>query len=123
MSKIVRYNGGTMSYKGCSDPKYLLSGKLYEVFDERIAGWQTDYRLKGVEGWFNSVWFDEVKIYQAITNAVPIVGKTCNCCKLELINGKLEANSCNTSKVKVVQKIGDMYWVATLNDIYIMQVG
>lgn len=59
MRKFVRYNGGTMSYKGCDDPNNLVVGQWYEVVDENDRGWQTDYKLKGIRGWFNSVWFDE----------------------------------------------------------------
>ena len=60
MAKKVRYNGGTQSYYDCSDPTNLVVGKEYEVVLSRDRGWQTDYTLKGVDGEFNSVWFDEV---------------------------------------------------------------
>ena len=33
MAKIVRYNGGTESYYGCSEPTELVIGKEYEVID------------------------------------------------------------------------------------------
>ena len=60
MAKIVRYNGGTMSYLGCSNPSKLVLGQTYEVVAEDDLGWQTNYTLKGVTGYFNSVWFDLV---------------------------------------------------------------
>lgn len=60
MAKKVRYNGGTESYYGCSDPTNLVVGKEYEVVLSKDRGWQTDYILKGIDGEFNSVWFDEV---------------------------------------------------------------
>ena len=62
MAKKVRYNGGTQSYYGCSDPSKLVVGKEYEVVRSRVRSWQTDYTLKGVDGEFNSVWFDEVTV-------------------------------------------------------------
>ena len=75
MTKQVRYNGGTESYYGCSDPINLVVGEEYEVVFSRERGWQTDYTLKGVDGEFNSVWFDEVssddKVYMAISQEVP----------------------------------------------------
>ena len=40
MAKIVRYNGGTMSYYGCSEPTELVIGKTYEVISENDRGWQ-----------------------------------------------------------------------------------
>ena len=41
MAKKVRYNGGTQSYYGCSDPTNLVVGKEYEVVLSRDRGWQT----------------------------------------------------------------------------------
>lgn len=58
--RIVRYNGETRSYYGCSSPKDLVVGQKYEVLSEDVKDWQTNYTLKGVKGYFNSVWFDEV---------------------------------------------------------------
>ena len=58
--KKVQYNGGTLSYYGCSDPEVLVIGKTYTVIAIEDRGWQTDYTLKEVKGAFNSVWFDEV---------------------------------------------------------------
>ena len=50
MAKIVRYNGGTQSYYGCTEPNALVVGKEYEVIAAKDRGWQTDYTLKGVSG-------------------------------------------------------------------------
>lgn len=58
--KKVIYNGGNMSYYGCSDPSCLKVGKTYKVIAVEDRGWQTDYTLQGVAGTFNSVWFDEI---------------------------------------------------------------
>lgn len=60
MAKKVIYNGGTQSYKGCSDPSLLKKGKKYLVISERDLGFQTNYILNGIKGEYNSVWFDEV---------------------------------------------------------------
>lgn len=57
----VIYNGGTGSYYGCSDHNVLVRGKRYIITGKRVRAWQTDYNLEGVEGAFNSVWFDEVE--------------------------------------------------------------
>lgn len=87
MAKKVRYNGGTQSYYGCSDPTNLVVGKEYEVVLSKDRGWQTDYILKGVSGQFNSVWFDEVspddKVYMAIAHKVPVIGEKYSCYRME----------------------------------------
>ena len=92
MAKKVRYNGGTQSYYGCSDPTNLVVGKEYEVVYARDRGWQTDYTLAGIDGEFNSVWFDEItseeKVYMALSREVPTVGKPCSCYKVDFINGQ-----------------------------------
>ena len=89
MAKKVRYNGGTLSYYGCSDPTNLVVGKEYEVVLSKDRGWQTDYTLKGIYGEFNSVWFDEVssddKVYMAIAHEVPVIGEKYSCYKMEFM--------------------------------------
>ncbi len=121
--RIVRYNGGTMSYKGCSEPTKLVEGRMYEVVDEIDKGWQTDYKLKGVRGWFNSVWFDEVNTYLAVTNEIPRVGELCECSRMEITGGIPNMVACRIGKVKKVQELGiGVYKVVTYNNIYIMQV-
>ena len=59
MSKKVSYNGGTESWYSCTEPTALVVGQQYEVTSEEVLSWQTNYTLKGVEGSFNSVWFNE----------------------------------------------------------------
>ena len=58
MVKKVRYNGGTQSYYGCSDPTNLVPGEEYEVVHIEVFGWHTKYSLRGVDGKFDSTWFD-----------------------------------------------------------------
>lgn len=127
MAKIVRYNGGTESYYGCTDPTDLVCGKEYEVISENDRGWQTDYTLKGVNGYFNSCWFDEIsssQTFMALAHSIPIVGKRCECAKLEIINGQPRLNNWRTSTVKEVSSMGNnIYKVTTHNSVYIVQVG
>ena len=84
----VRYNGGNKSYYNCSDPKNLKIGIEYEVTLVRDLGWQTNYSLKGIEGEYNSTWFDEVfpeeNIFLAISHKQPIAEKKYLCYKIEL---------------------------------------
>ncbi len=130
MAKIVRYNGGTISYYRCSEPTELVVGKEYEVTYVNDRGFQTDYTLKGVNGKFNSIWFDDVnsvntaKTFMALARTVPVVGERYKCSKLEFINGLPTLIDRNTSTVKEVSEMGNnIYRVTTRNSIYIVQVG
>ncbi len=131
MAKIVCYNGGTESFYICTRPTDLVRGKKYEVVSEDDLGWQTDYTLKGVKGHFNSCWFDEVsdevssrKTFMAIAHTVPMVGKRCDCYKIEFVNGQPELIGLLTSTVKEIMDMGNnIYQVTTCNSVYIVQVG
>ena len=128
MTKKVRYNGSTESYYGCSKPTNLVVGKEYEVVLSRDRGWQTDYTLKGVDGEFNSSWFDEVsssdKVYMAISREVPVIGKSYSCYKIEFINGQPKFIGWSTSIVKEINYMGNsIYKVTTCNSVYIVNVG
>lgn len=129
MAKIVRYNGGTESYYGCTEPTALVVGRKYEVIAEKDRKWQTDYELEGVTGYFNSVWFNEVSsnekaIYIAIAHEIPQVGRRCQCCKLEFVDGHPKLVGWMTTPVKEVSYMGNnIYNVVTCNSTYIVKVG
>lgn len=60
--KVVRYNGGTKSYLDYFDkPDGLVIGKEYTVIKINQGRWDTTYELEGINGDFNSVWFNEGK--------------------------------------------------------------
>lgn len=127
MAKKVRYNGGKGSYYKCSDPTKLVVGKEYEVVLSRDRGWQTDYTLKGVDGEFNSVWFDEIssveKVYMAIAHEIPVISKSYSCYKMDFINGHLNLSAWSTSPVKEISYMGNnIYQVTTHNSVYIVNV-
>lgn len=128
MAKKVIYNGGTESYYDCSDPSNLIVGQEYEVLSSRDRSWQTDYTLKGIDGNFNSVWFDEVstddKVYMAIAHELPQIGKHYHCYKIDFINGKPQLIGRNTSLVKEVNHLGNnIYQVTTVSSLYIVNIG
>ena len=127
MAKIVRYNGKTTSYYNCSEPTELVVDQEYEVISANDRGWQTDYTLKNIKGYFNSVWFDDVnsaKTFMALAHTVPVVGERCKCFKLEFTNGQPKLSVWNTSTVKEVSDMGNnIYRVTTRNSTYIVQVG
>ena len=129
MAKIVRYNGGTESYYGCSEPTELVIGKEYEVIAAKDRGWQTDYTLKGVNGSFNSCWFEEVAFdsaptFMALAHTVPTVGKAMHCYKIEFSNNKPQLHPWCTTTVKEIRDFGNnIYQVTTANSTYIVKVG
>ena len=127
MAKIVRYNGGTESSHTCSEPTKLVLGQEYEVTGKKVSACQTDYTLKGVDGEFNSSWFDVISApttFMAVSHNVPTVGKRCECSKMEFVDGHLNFVGWSTSTVKDVQDMGNnIYRVETRNNVYIVMVG
>lgn len=123
MTKKVRYNGMRMSCYSCDDPANLVVGKEYEVIAEKDRGWQTDYRLKGVKGEFNSCWFDEIKTFVAFSSTIPTVGDRCRCFVLKVVDGEQIVQAVTTSTAKKVVDMGnDIYDVMTRNNRYIIQL-
>ena len=126
--KVVRYNGDTMSFYPCSNPNNLVVGKEYEVVLARDKGCQTNYTLKGVDGEFNSIWFDDVfsdekKIYLGYGTEIPKIGERYICTRMEFVSGVLHLVECSTSKVQKMDYLGNnVYQVTTLNSIYIVAV-
>ena len=48
--------------KAVDDPRdVLIEGEIYEVERRDIYAWHTVIRLKGIEGNFNSVYFEEMQ--------------------------------------------------------------
>ena len=122
-AKIVRYNGKTATFYGCSDPAKLVVGKEYEVTFKVDLGCQTNYTLRGVQGEYNALWFDDVsaakKVYLAIGYTVPVVEMRYFCYKVEYPN----FYGTSTSTVKEVKTMGNnIYHVKTCNSTYLVQV-
>lgn len=61
--KKVRYTGASdeqVAWGGNDDPRGVLRvGEVYEVEREEVHKWHTKYSLKGIEGRFNSVCFED----------------------------------------------------------------
>lgn len=128
MKKFVRYNGGTQSYYSCSDPKNLVIGKEYEVTSINVRNWQTDYTLKGINGNFNSVWFDDIlsekETVMAFSSAVPKIGEKI---AYQFVypnqNETFFLINENTEKIeKVKHIINNIYLANDSKKIYIFQV-
>ena len=128
----VRYNGGTDSYYGgTQNTSNLVKGQVYNVIRMIVLRSETHLILEGVDGEFNSVWFDEVpsddKTYMAYSDEVPEVGKPMNCIRLDLSNDSDGFVECITSPVQKVSKVYDkddhpLYRVTTRNSVYMLTI-
>lgn len=127
----VRYNGGTDSYYGgTKNTSNLVKGQVYNVIRMIVLRSETRLILEGVDGEFNSVWFDEVpsddKTYMAYSDEVPEVGKPMNCIRLDMSNDSDGFVECITSPVQKVSKVYNdgyqVYRVTTLNSVYMLTI-
>lgn len=125
--KVV-YNGGTECYYPCDEPTSLIVGKEYEVIQQIDLKFQTNYVLSGIDGEFNSIWFDSeedlINTYQAIgyKRNPPRIGFCFNGYRIEFTSGGMPVRTAlQTSTVQKVKVIGkDMLKVRTRNSIYIV---
>lgn len=124
IERFVRYNGGVESFSNCSEPTNLVWGKDYEVITKNKKDFQTDYILKGLNGHYNSQWFDEVShTFMAISNKIPVVDKKCDCLKVILLNNVLALETLLTSTIKEVKELGNnIYMAKTYDGFYIIKV-
>jgi len=121
--KKVRYNGGIESLQGCSSPEDLSTEKVYTVISEIDLGFQTNYKLEGLSGEYNSLWFDSLysstPTYFALSTTMPTIGKC-------LVVKRFFNNNWMVVKTPAVQSIrsinGNTFQVQTNNSIYIVQI-
>ncbi len=124
MKKLVVYNGDTAYYYPCSDPRTLEKGKTYEVVSIAQSSWHTEYKLNGIEGEFNSIWFDEVtnNIELAFSEEIPVVGKRYRCKKIKSEMNGITVVPMYTSTVQHVSFIDGVYIVKTVNSVYCVKI-
>lgn len=121
-SKLVKYNGGTTSFKGCSPASALEEGRFYEIVSVDEGDTQTNYYLKGIVGFFNAAWFDEIPVYLAIAKTKPELLKPFVCYKVSPSSEPLECTKVITSAVKkIIELSSDTYEVYTENSRYVVQ--
>ena len=125
MEKIVAYNGKTDFFFPCGDPSLLSTDKVYEVTSCTDLGVQTNYTLKGIDGVYNSSWFDDVPPMQIATAiSPPVVGERYKCLIIKWI-GTNPSFYPDTFQVKCViqlslkmylakSKDGTVYYIQTL---------
>ena len=118
MAKYVRYNGGTGKATTCDDPKCLNKENLYAVILERDKGYQTNYILAGVDGEFNSVWFDIVEetpetSEMGVAGEIPMVAKEFHYSRFVFIAGNLYTPQRVIERVEKANYLGNnIYAVA-----------
>ena len=121
MAKVI-YNGGFKSYYSCTKPTWLVKGKEYEVVCVEDRNWQTDYYLDGVEGNFNSQWFDEIDdensvLLQGVTDRKPEVGNICEIYKVLINHHLVSAERVGKCIIDSVEKIGNELYRVFANGI------
>ena len=104
-TRLVKYNGSTATYHSCSSPKLLIEGEFYEVLTENVGECQTNYTLKGVDGYFNSVWFDKVKVGFVIATKAPKIGERFLCYEQLPAGNKYSRATVITSRVRKVEQL------------------
>lgn len=128
--KRVFYNGHTESYSSCQPASDLRAGHCYEVLEEIVFPYQTNYVLKGLssksnridEAGYNSAWFKEVTVYLANSMHYPEVGEPLRNFYRQMDNGRWEIIE-HTSKVLEIHPLGeDVFEVYTVNSTYILKV-
>ena len=120
-TKLVKYNGRTATYQSCSSPALLIEGEFYEVVSKETLDSQTNYTLKGVDGYFNSVWFDDVKVGFVIATKAPKLDERFLCYQLLPDGNKYSRVTVLTSRVRKIEPIGNKaYKIYTLNSCYIV---
>ena len=136
MAKIVRYNGKTLSMCACTAPWELVLGKGYEVSSWHRHDGQICYHLKGVDGFFDSSWFEpstdffsslaqtSVKeSFLAIAHSVPSIGQRFKCERIEIWGGIPKLKGCFTTTVLDILYLGgNVYRVTTKHTVYIVHV-
>ena len=119
----VRYNGKCDSYSSCDSHKLLTKGMVYEVEFIFEGRWQTNYKLNGLKGEFNSVWFDEIEPYMAVSKQIPVLGERYRCKKVTFECNAIRWEKVLTSEVsEICYKGNSIYEILTQNSIYIVTV-
>lgn len=83
--KLVRYNGKCENTYGSSPPNRLVLGKVYQVVRQYKFGRNIEYELDGINGQFNSNWFDVINnVTLAVSNFVPSASSSFVCFAISL---------------------------------------
>lgn len=127
--KRVYYNGNKESYYSCQPASDLHAGRCYEVEEEIVFDFQTNYVLKGLpysnsyaKPGYNSCWFKEVPVYLANARIIPEVGVPMRNFNRLTEKGELEPILRTSNVLEVHPLGGNVYEVYTQNSTYIVRV-
>lgn len=67
--KVVCVNNDQHAYSLGENPSKLEVGKEYEVENVQVESWYTLVKFVGIDGWFNSVLFEELEGYQPVKDS------------------------------------------------------
>ena len=114
MQKVI-WNGKSIDWCGSGDPGRLKLGEVYEVEKLVVSAWKTEYQLKGVEGTFNSTWFEEwtpENVYLGLAKEPPTIGEQYAFFRLTEHGGFA---SCTIEVVEDVQEQGSILKIISNN--------
>ena len=66
---VVCVSNNPSAYNVGDNPNVLEVGKKYEVENVQVDSWYTLVKLAGMDGWFNSVLFEELEGYQPVKDS------------------------------------------------------
>lgn len=116
--KFVKYNGGKQSFYPCTNPQHLVKGKIYEVTHEEDIGCQIEYWLDGIDGHYNSKWFNEIPAYIGISLESPKLLKEVDCLRVDTKDKNISIEMVKTSYARKIVKNDETYTVITNDGVY-----
>ena len=120
----VENNGlGLVKYIGPRCSK-LIKDEIYSKSGMCITpeGKEDYLSLEGVEGNFSSTLFKPVRIYSAVSYAIPMIGQVMHCKRKRSYNGMTYYEDCHTTPVEDVYCSHGIYTVKTKNTVYNVKV-
>lgn len=67
--KVKCVRNDDMPYNVGGNPSVLSVGAEYDVENVHVDSWYTLVKLSGMEGWFNSVYFEELEGYEPVKDS------------------------------------------------------
>ena len=123
MFQFVKYKYDFNVYK-----EKIHRSRVYEVTGAKMHDGKSLYAFRGVQGWFDSEYFEEVRPYLAIANEGPVVNRKMKCYCFEVakdgeqnFNG-WTAKEVETDIVRAFFRCGYNTFIVFTNDkVYMVQ--
>lgn len=122
MLKMVTYVGNNNSVSSKENTNLLEIGKNYMVTEEVTSASKVEYKLKGIEGSFDSALFELPYVLLGISDCIPKAGLRLENLSILSNRGTFE-KVYKTSVVKeVIQISNNVYYAYCKNMLYIVSV-